>query len=65
MLWHNVMDDDNDDGMMKSCLCVLLLLQLEWSGRVIPVSWSPRAFLFKDFLTDEECDHLTATVRCG
>ncbi|PNX56202.1 prolyl 4-hydroxylase subunit alpha-1-like protein, partial [Trifolium pratense] len=26
--------------------------------RVIQLSWSPRAFLYKNFLTDEECDHL-------
>lgn len=26
--------------------------------RVTQLSWSPRAFLYKNFLTDEECDHL-------
>lgn len=26
--------------------------------RVTQISWSPRAFIYKGFLTDEECDHL-------
>ncbi|BDA51130.1 probable prolyl 4-hydroxylase 7 [Coccomyxa sp. Obi] len=30
----------------------------EWRGEVVEVSWSPRAFLLKRFLTDAECDHL-------
>ncbi|KAF9609115.1 hypothetical protein IFM89_013369 [Coptis chinensis] len=33
-----------------------------WTGfdptRVIQLSWQPRAFLHKNFLSDEECDHL-------
>lgn len=33
-------------------------LEEEWSGEVIHLSWKPRAFLFKKFLTDEECDHI-------
>ncbi|KAA8548030.1 hypothetical protein F0562_004709 [Nyssa sinensis] len=28
------------------------------SSRVTQLSWRPRAFLYKGFLTDEECDHL-------
>ncbi|KAF5189923.1 Prolyl 4-hydroxylase [Thalictrum thalictroides] len=27
-------------------------------SRVTQISWHPRAFLYKNFLTDEECDHL-------
>ena len=29
-----------------------------WSGRIEQISWEPRAFVFHDFLTEEECDHL-------
>jgi len=35
-------------------------LQEEWRGRVSPVSWSPRAFVYEGLLTDAECDHLIA-----
>jgi len=27
------------------------------------VAWKPRAFLFRNFLTEEECDHLVATAE--
>lgn len=37
--------------------------QEEWRGEVIHLSWSPRAFLLKGFLTDEECDHIIEKVR--
>lgn len=37
-------------------------MQEEWRGEVIHLSWSPRAFLLKNFLSDEECDHLINTV---
>jgi len=30
----------------------------EWRGEIIHLSWSPRSFLLKAFLSDEECDHL-------
>ncbi|KAJ9525758.1 hypothetical protein QJQ45_003420 [Haematococcus lacustris] len=33
-------------------------LKEEWRGEVIHLSWSPRAFLLKNFLSDEECDHV-------
>ncbi|KAG6579383.1 putative prolyl 4-hydroxylase 12 [Cucurbita argyrosperma subsp. argyrosperma] len=29
-------------------------------SRVVQISWQPRAFLYKGFLSDEECDHLIA-----
>ena len=34
------------------------LPQEVWRGRVEQLSWKPRAFLFHNFLSDEECDHL-------
>ncbi|GBF92736.1 prolyl 4-hydroxylase-like [Raphidocelis subcapitata] len=32
----------------------------EWHGEVVHLSWKPRAFLYKNFLTDEECEHIKA-----
>lgn len=32
--------------------------QEEWRGEIIQLSWSPRAFLLKGFLSDAECEHL-------
>lgn len=37
-------------------------MQEEWHGEVIHLSWRPRAFLYKRFLTDEECDHVRNKV---
>ncbi|RYR33199.1 hypothetical protein Ahy_A10g047760 isoform A [Arachis hypogaea] len=31
--------------------------------RVIQLSWQPRAFIYKKFLTDEECDHLITLAK--
>ncbi|CAO2820880.1 unnamed protein product [Amaranthus hypochondriacus] len=31
--------------------------------RVTQLSWHPRAFLYKNFLTDEECDHLIKLAK--
>ncbi|KAG8366329.1 hypothetical protein BUALT_Bualt17G0068500 [Buddleja alternifolia] len=31
--------------------------------RVTQISWSPRAFLYRGFLTDKECDHLITLLR--
>ena len=42
--------------------CIMLAAQEEWHGEVIHLSWKPRAFLYKKFLTDEECDYLKAKV---
>ena len=36
--------------------------QVEWSGEVQQLSWAPRLFLYKGFLSDEECDHLIEMV---
>lgn len=38
-------------------------VQEEWRGEVEEVSWSPRAFLLKGFLSDDECSHLINKVR--
>ncbi|WCJ20861.1 2-oxoglutarate (2OG) and Fe(II)-dependent oxygenase superfamily protein [Euphorbia peplus] len=32
-------------------------------SRVIQLSWRPRAFLYKGFLSDEECDHLIVLAK--
>lgn len=34
-----------------------------WRGEVITVSWKPRAFLFKNFLNETECDHIIDRVN--
>ena len=44
----------------KNVLSLSFSKQEEWRGRVTPVSWSPRAFVFEGFLTDQEADHLIA-----
>jgi len=33
-------------------------LEEEWRGEVVHLSWAPRAFLLKGFLSPEECDHI-------
>ncbi|GMH44394.1 hypothetical protein BSKO_12346 [Bryopsis sp. KO-2023] len=35
-------------------------LKEEWRGEVIQISWAPRAFLLKNFLSMEECEYLKA-----
>ncbi|KAG8088297.1 hypothetical protein GUJ93_ZPchr0010g7486 [Zizania palustris] len=32
-------------------------------SRVVQLSWRPRAFLHKGFLTDAECDHLISLAK--
>lgn len=39
-----------------------VMLQDHWTGEVIELSWEPRAFLFKEFMTDAECDHFIQKV---
>lgn len=34
-----------------------------WSGEPILLSWQPRAFLFKNFLSDEECEHMKSLAE--
>jgi hypothetical protein len=38
-------------------------MQEEWRGEIIHLTWLPRSFLLKAFLSDEECDHLIKLVR--
>nr|2JIJ_A Chain A, PROLYL-4 HYDROXYLASE [Chlamydomonas reinhardtii]2JIJ_B Chain B, PROLYL-4 HYDROXYLASE [Chlamydomonas reinhardtii]2JIJ_C Chain C, PROLYL-4 HYDROXYLASE [Chlamydomonas reinhardtii] len=38
-------------------------LKEEWRGEVVHLSWSPRAFLLKNFLSDEECDYIVEKAR--
>ncbi|KAF8063844.1 TRN1 [Scenedesmus sp. PABB004] len=38
-------------------------LEEEWRGEVEQLSWKPRAFLAKAFLSGEECDHIIAMSR--
>lgn len=34
-----------------------------WRGKVEQISWQPRAFLYHNFLSDEECDYLMELAR--
>jgi hypothetical protein len=36
--------------------------QEEWRGEMVHLSWKPRAFLYKKFLSDEECEHIKDLV---
>lgn len=38
-------------------------LDEEWRGEVVHLSWKPRAFLYKNFLSDAECRHLKALAQ--
>ncbi|KAI5570016.1 hypothetical protein BDE02_12G118000 [Populus trichocarpa] len=40
-------------------------IQTNWvdPSRVVTVSWQPRVFVYKGFLTDEECDHLISLAQ--
>jgi prolyl 4-hydroxylase len=37
-------------------------MQPEWHGEIVQLSWSPRAYLLKGFLSDEEVDHIITTA---
>ena len=39
--------------------------QVEWTGAVEQLSWKPRIFRYKAFLSDEECDHLIKKGSAG
>lgn len=39
--------------------------QEEWRGEVIELSWTPRAFLYKGFLSDAECQHFIDKAKPG
>lgn len=51
----------SSDGQGLMCC---LQAQDKWRGEVVELSWEPRAFLFKKFMTDEECDSIIAKVSC-
>jgi hypothetical protein len=38
-------------------------VQEEWRGEIIQLSWQPRSYLLKGFLTHEECDHLIGMAK--
>lgn len=38
-------------------------LQEDWRGEIHQLSWKPRAFLLKGFLTEDECDHIIALAK--
>lgn len=38
-------------------------LEEEWRGEVVQLSWKPRAFHIKGFLSEEECDHIINTSK--
>lgn len=37
--------------------------QADWRGEIIQLSWKPRAYHLRGFLTDEECEHIKHIVR--
>lgn len=37
--------------------------QEQWRGEVVRLSWKPRAYVLKRFLTDAEADHIINLVR--
>jgi hypothetical protein len=36
--------------------------QSEWRGEILQLSWKPRAYHLKNFLTDAECEHIKHIV---
>ena len=46
----------------NGCLTVVQIvcsaLQELWRGEVQQISWKPRAFVLKNFMSTEECDYL-------
>jgi prolyl 4-hydroxylase len=36
--------------------------QNEWHGEILQLSWSPRAYHLKGFLTEAECEHIKDIV---
>lgn len=39
------------------------VLQEDWRGEILQLSWAPRSFLLKGFLSDEECAHLIKLAK--
>lgn len=38
-------------------------IQEDWHGEILQLSWAPRAFLLKGFLSGDECDHLISLAQ--
>ena len=38
-------------------------LQEDWRGEILQLSWAPRSFVLKGFLSEEECDHLIKLAK--
>lgn len=38
-------------------------LQHLWQGKIEQVSWTPRAYVLHEFLSDEECDHIIGLAK--
>lgn len=41
----------------------VVLTHDKWSGEILHLSSAPRAYVFKNFLSDEECDHLIKIAK--
>jgi hypothetical protein len=50
-------------ALPPACTCPCPATQEEWRGEIEQLSWKPRAFLAKGFLSDEECEHIKDIVR--
>jgi prolyl 4-hydroxylase len=44
-------------------LYMWLSVQETWRGEIVQLSWAPRAYLLKGFLSPEECQHLISLSR--
>ena len=38
-------------------------MQEDWRGEIVQLSWAPRAYLLKHFLSEQECDHLIKLAK--
>lgn len=63
-------EDDSAEELVASLNPELLGTDLgygatnrEWVGEIEQLSWEPRVFLFKEFLTHTECDYLIKKVN--
>jgi prolyl 4-hydroxylase len=48
---------------MFACSSLPSILQDDWQGEILQLSWTPRAFLLKGFLSDAECEHLIKLAK--
>ncbi|KAK9143752.1 hypothetical protein Syun_013152 [Stephania yunnanensis] len=54
--------DDNNQEFIEQVRRAHQFLRVDPS-RVVQLSWHPRVFLYRGFLSDEECDHLISLAR--